>query len=367
MKLQTVLPNRIALVTVVSLLAAASASLAHAAGKVTTIVAPDGGQPLSAKVDATGVVHLLMNSSDGPKYGRSTDGGNTFSNVILILDRASRIPGLEFTAWDLAVSPNGWVHVAMGTNAWKLKLPKEDWGFFYTSLEPGADSFAPVRNINRKPCEGFSLAVDDKGRVTACWLSDKLYANVSRDNGKTFAETVEIDPKINPCNCCTTSAVYGADGRLALLYREETNNDRDMHLVLWDQDSNQVSRSQVSRNLWKIDACPMTYYSVTATSEGYLAVWPTKGTIYFGRLDTAGNLRSSVEIKTAGSTGMRTGMIALSGTDGGVLIAWKKDGQLGWQKFDADGKPAGKPESMKSAGSGAAGLVSPTGDILLYR
>ena len=35
-----------------------------------------------------------------------------------------------------------------------------------------------------------------------------------------------------------SSVAYGADGRLALLYREETNDERDMHLVLWDQADN---------------------------------------------------------------------------------------------------------------------------------
>ena len=86
----------------------------------------------------------------------------------------------------MAVGKGGRVHVAMGTNAWKLKLPQEEWGFFYASLDPGASAFSPVRNINKKPSEGFSLAADDKGNVTACWLSDKLYANVSHDNGETF-------------------------------------------------------------------------------------------------------------------------------------------------------------------------------------
>src|SRR5258708_13872780 len=99
----------------------------------------------------------------------------------------------------------------MSTNAWKLKLPQNEWGFFYTSLEPGAKAFAPVRNINRKPSEGFSLAADQKGNVTACWLSGKLYANVSHDNGKTFTARVEINPVFEPCNCCTTIAVYEED------------------------------------------------------------------------------------------------------------------------------------------------------------
>ena len=204
------------------------------------------------------------------------------------LSGGSRTAGLEYSAWDMAVGKGGRVHVAMGTNAWKLKLPQEEWGFFYASLDPGASAFSPVRNINRKPSEGFSLAADEKGNVTACWLSDKLYANVSHDNGETFAPYVEIDPRYNPCNCCTTSAAYGEDGRLAVLYREETNNERDMYLVLWDQDAGQMTRTRVSRTPWKIDACPMTYYTISRERGGFVAVWPTKGQIYFARLDGEG-------------------------------------------------------------------------------
>ena len=111
----------------------------------------------------------------------------TFGPAIAVVGEGSRKEGLEYSAWDMAVGKGGRVHVAMGTNAWKLKLPQEEWGFFYASLDPGAAVFSPVRNINRKPSEGFSLAADDKGNVTACWLSDKLYANVSHDNGETFA------------------------------------------------------------------------------------------------------------------------------------------------------------------------------------
>src|SRR5262249_42231298 len=156
--------------------------------------------------------------------------------------------------------------------------------------------------------EGFSLAADAKGRVTACWLSDKLYANVSHDNGATFAPHVEINRAYDPCNCCTTSAVYGADGKLAVLYREETNNERNMDLVLWDQDRNLVSRTRVSSTLWKTDRCPMTYYTVSRTQAGFVAVWPTKDQIYFARLDGQGKLLPPGEIKTPGRAGHRSGM-----------------------------------------------------------
>src|SRR4051794_20866858 len=215
-------------------------------GKVTTVAVPGGGKPIVARTDKEGAVHLLFDSADGPKYAKSTDGGVTFSAAIPVVRGGSQAAGLEYDAWDMAVGKAGWVHVAMGTNAWKLKLPEEEWGFFYASLDPDASAFSPVRNINKKPSEGFSLAADEKGNVTACWHSDKLYANVSHDNGETFGPSAEIDPHSNPRNCCTTSAAYGEDGKLAVLYREEANNERGMYLVLWDQSRGATTRTRVS-------------------------------------------------------------------------------------------------------------------------
>jgi hypothetical protein len=266
----------------------------------------------------------------------------------------------------MAVGKGGRIHVAMGTNAWKLKLPQEEWGFFYANLEPGAAAFSPVRNINRKPSEGFSLAADDKGNVTACWLSDKLYANVSHDNGETFAPFIEVNTRYNPCNCCTTSAVYGEDGRLAVLYREETNNERDMFLVLWDQARGDVSRTRISRTLWKVEACPMSYYTISREQAGFVAVWPTKGEIYFARLDGKGDSSPEAEIKTPGRSGMRTGMLALTAPDGNTLVAWKKDDQIGWQLYGVGGQPSGPPGSAPSSGSGVAGVVGKDGRFILF-
>lgn len=343
------------------------ASAADGTSRVTTVSVPSGGQAVTAETDAAGTIHLLYDSADGPQYSRSKDGGRTFSEAIGVVDRDSRQPGLEFHAWDLAVGKGGRVHVAMGTNAWKLKLPKEEWACFYASLEPNAAAFAPVRNLNKTPSEGFSLAADEQGNVTACWLSGKLFANVSHDGGRTFSDTVEIDPTANPCDCCTTSCVYSADGRLAVLYREETNNERDMYLLLWDQEKAQTSRKRVSSTLWKIDACPMSYYAVSRRGDGFVAAWPTEGQVYFTRLDRQGGFLSPAEIKTPGSTGMRTGLLALAAADGSTLVAWKEENQLHWQLYDAKGKPVGTAGSAKSSGKGVAGVVASDGNFLLFR
>jgi hypothetical protein len=334
---------------------------------VTILPVPHSGQPVAARADAEGTIHLLCNSPDGPTYVRSSNNGKTFEVPIPVVDEGSRKAGLVFEGWDMAVGKGNRVHVAMGTNAWKLKLPEKEWGFYYTSLDPGAKAFAPVRNINGTPSEGFSLAADDKGNVTACWLSGKLYANVSRDGGTTFGPRVEIDPSYDPCNCCTTSAAFGADGRLAVLYREETNNERDMWMALWDQGRKKVSRTRISTTLWKIDACPMTYYTVSRSEGGYTAVWPTRGSIYFARLDPKGDLLPPGEVKTPGTAGMRTGMVALNAPGGSTLVAWRQDDSVKWQLYDAEGRPSGSVGSAKSAGTGVAGLVDKGGHFILFR
>lgn len=340
---------------------------AAAANKVATVTSPDGGQAMVARADAQGTIHLVVSTSDGPRYARSRDGGQTFQKSIAIVNQTARKPGLEFTVWDMAVSPQGHVHIALGTNAWKLKLPQAEWGYYYTNLAPEATEFPAVRNINGKPSEGFSLAADGDGHVTACWLAGKLYANISSDHGQTFQPFVEIEPSFNPCDCCTTSIAYGADGKLAILYREETNDQRDMYLALWDQQAHKVTRTRVSSTLWKIDACPMTYYAVVPRGDGYAAVWPTKGQIRFARLDRQGKLLAPVEVQTPGETGMRTGMFVLNSPDGGTLVGWKKDDHLGWQAYDNLSKPVGAPGSIDSPGKGAAGVVSKDGRFILFR
>lgn len=335
--------------------------------RVRAIRAPVDGKALKAQLGADGAIHLLLDAPGGPQYVKSSDSGATFSEPMRVVDAASKKPGLKFHAEDLAVGKDGRVHVALANNAWKLKLPEEEWGLYYTSLPPGAKSFSPVRNLNRKPSEGFALAADGRGAVTACFLSGKLYAQFSRDEGEGFTDSAELDPAWNPCDCCTTSAAYGADGKLALLYREETDNERDMFVVLWDpRRGSKPLRTRLSGTPWKLAGCPMTYYSIQRADTGYVAAWPTKGQVYFARLDKDGAVLPPGEILTPGTAGMRTGLLALSASDGATFVAWKNKDVLGWQLYDSKGRPQGDPGSASSPGNGAAGVVLRDGRFLLF-
>jgi len=334
-------------------------------GRVTAIPVPNGGEVVEAKISPSGTIHLLYSSGDIPYYVKSTDHGVTFSSPIPAVDKDSRKPGLVFFGSALAIGKGGVVYVAMITNNWKMKLPGVPDGMLYTTLAPRAKAFRPVRSLNQVPSEGFSLAADGQGKVAATWLAGKLYANFSHDDGRTFTPNAEINPAYAPCECCTTQAVYGADGSLAVLYRERTNNQRDMYLVVLTKDGRQ-SRTRVSSTLWTINGCPTTYYSISATKDGYLAAWPTKGEIYFTKLDKDGRVLPPGEIKTPGRSGMRTGLVALAASDGSTLIAWKHQDELGWQLYDREGHPQGPTGSIKSVGQGAAGVVDSNGRFLLF-
>jgi hypothetical protein len=337
------------------------------AGRVSVIRVPVAGQAVKAMVGADGTIHLLLDSIQGPRYVKSQDGGRTFSEPMAIVDAASQKPGLKFDAADLAIGKGGRVHVAMDNNALELKLPLEESGFCYASFAPGAKAFSPVRNLNRKPSEGFSLAADERGAVTAWFLCNKLFEMVSRDDGEAFTASAEPNPAWDPCNCCTTSATYGADGRLAVLYREKTDNERDMYVVVLDQTGTvKPVRNRISGTPWNIAACPMTYFTISRANTGYVAAWPTKGQVYFARLDKDGGVLPPGEIRTPGTSGMRNGLLALSAPDGATLVAWKNKDVLGWQLFDANGQPQGGPGSANSPGSNAAGVALADGSFLVF-
>lgn len=336
------------------------------AAKVDLVHVPNGGQAVAAEISRDSIIHLLYNAGDIPYYVESSDHGASFSSPIPVVNKAARRPGLVFAGASLAVGRRDAIYVAMSTNNWQLKLLGVPEGLVYTTLAPGAKAFVPVRSLNKRPSEGFSLAADLRGDVAATWLAGKLFANFSHDGGKTFSPDAEINPRYLPCECCTTSAAYGSDGDLAILYRERTDNNRDMFVVLVGERGGE-SRTPVSSTLWKINACPMTYYMISAVPGGYVAAWPTKGDIYFARLDKGGRVLPPGEIRTPGHSSMRSGVVALGASDGESLVAWKHEGELGWQLYDKLGRPEGAAGYVKSPGKGAAAVVDRNGRFVLFQ
>ena len=341
---------------------------AHALeGSVRIIQCPERAKPVRALQGAAGDVYVIADSDNGPVCFHSADYGVSFSKPIRLVDEASIQPGLEFHVWDAAMGHSGKLFVALGTNAWKLKLPKDQWGYFLATVDCKTQSLLSLQNINHRPSEGSSLAVDQGGHVAACWLADKLYAQVSRDEGLTFGEPIEIGPSIDPCNCCTTVCAFLPSGNLAILYREETNNKRDMHLAELDLQTGKASKKAVSKTPWILDTCPMTYYSLATTSSGMTAAWPTQREVYVAKISNDGRLQSPGEVKTTGLSGMRTGLLTIQNTKDETLVVWNSDNQIGWQVFGNTMRPTSSTGSIPTTGKGVAGFLDADGAfVLLY-
>ena len=111
----------------------------------------------------------------------------------------------------------------------------------------------------------------------------------------------------------------------------------------------------------------MTYYTVTPARGGFVAAWPTRGDVYFARLDGQGHSVRPGETKTPGRAGMRTSVLTLSASDGTTLVAWKDGGRLGWQLYGEGGQPLGQPGSVESPGNGATGVTGKDGRFTLFR
>ncbi len=78
----------------------------------------------------------------------------------------------------------------------------------------------------------------------------------------------------------------------------------------------------------------MTYFVIGPAPSGYIAAWPTKGQVYFARLNADGRVLPAGEIETPGTSGMRSGLLASPDSEGWSLIGWKHKDVLGWQLYN---------------------------------
>ncbi len=323
---------------------------------------PRNGAVPDAEVDQNGSIHVAYVSGQDAYYVNSTDNGNTFSTPIRInAEPGSVHPPNMYRGPDVAVGKDGRVHVIWYVNAYQRKLPKDQWGVFYSYLDRGQTAFVEGRNLNHKPSDNYSLAADDKGDVAVIWMAGKLLVESSRDNGQTFA-TSDAVPTADPCECCASRAFLSKDGTLYIGYREKANNMRDMYLLARPKGEPTFSRQKISSTPWQITGCPMTGAFLTGAKNGPVMAWETKGQISYARLDPALGISAPREIKA----GAGKWPIALAAPDGTVLVSWKNASTLSWQLRDAKDKPVGEVQSKPGRNPHRhAGVITKDGDFLL--
>jgi hypothetical protein len=318
---------------------------ASAPPEVEVVSVPNNGQVPDAEVDKDGAIHVAYVAGKDAWYVKSTDDGKSFSNPIRINSEPGTVhPPNMFRGPDISIGKNGRVHVIWYVSAYQRKLPKEEWGVFYSSLDSGKSEFAPGRNLNHKPSDNYSLAADDKGNVAVVWMAGKIFVSASQDNGATFDE-ISI-PIADPCECCASRALFSGDSSLSIAYREKANNMRDMYLLRREKGQPTFTRQKVSSVPWQVNGCPMTGTFLSNAKTGPVMAWETKGAISYARLDSADSLSSPKEIKV---TSKGKWPIAVTAPDGAVLVSWKNGTNVFWQLRDPADKPLANAESKPSA------------------
>ena len=338
-----------------TLLALFSVVSASAAERVSLIPTPGNGQVPDAEVDRDGAIHMAYVSRNDAWYVKSSDEGKTFSAPIRINSEPGTVhPPNMYRGPDIAIGKNGRVHVIWYISAYQRKLPKDQWGVFYSYLDPGQSQFAPGRNLNHKPSDNYSLAADDKGNVAVVWMAGKIYVTSSQDNGETFKEAL-LAPTADPCECCASRALFSANSVLSIAYREKANNMRDMYVLRKEIADPTFTRQKISSIPWQINGCPMTGTFLASARSGQVMAWETKGQISYARLDSTDSLASAKEIKVAPKGKWPIGLAAPDGT---VLVSWKNGTNVFWQLRDPADKPIGEIKSQSSRNSNRhAGVV----------
>jgi hypothetical protein len=320
---------------------------------------PDKGEVPDAEIDPGGVVHVAYVVGEDAFYVKSSDNGKTFSAPVRINSQPGTVhPANMFRGPDLAIGKNGRVHVIWYVNAYQRKLPQDQWGVFYSYLDPEQSAFARGRNLNHKPSDNYSLAANAKGEMAVVWMAGKIFLTESMDNGETFGESTSIW-EANPCECCASRALMKNEGTLFIQYREKQNNERDMYL-LTRKGEGPFTKQKISSTEWKINACPMTGCFLSGDAQRLATAWETKGEIFYG-MKTGASMPREVAVAKNGKW-----PIVLASSDGNVLVSWKDGETVKWQSFDQSGKFLELPQSRKSGNVNRhAGVVLKDGSWLL--
>lgn len=241
---------------------------AHAAGH--------GGEKKEKKKGGHGPA-----ASSGNVYvASSTDGGATFS------------PGVKVAALPKLMLGNrrGPRIAVHGDRVTVTAIAHELISF--TSSD-GGKTWSEAITINDVPDsahEGLhDLAVSTDGDLFVTWLDlrsgkTELWGASSKDGGSSWAkdELVYKSPDKSICECCHPSALFDAQGNLAVMWRNSIEGSRDMWLTTRAKGAASFSQAhKLGEGTWKINGCPHDGGTLVALGGGkFGAVWQRSGDVF---------------------------------------------------------------------------------------
>ncbi|MGI8469894.1 MAG: sialidase family protein, partial [Pyrinomonadaceae bacterium] len=277
--------------------------------KVILLRAPDGGIQPQAAVDSKGIVHLIYYKGDAQAgdvfYVRLDGAGKSLAAPIRVNSQSGSAIAMGWVRGaQIAIGRGDRVHIIWnGSGTAEPRGIGDSRPMLYTRLNDDGTAFELQRNLITWAGGidgGGALAADREGSVYVFWhaqaggksdADSSVFVTRSTDDGRTFSREAKANPEqTGACGCCAMKAFIDRKGILYVLYRAAGENvNRDTTLLV----SRDKGKSFESRTLalWKLDACPLTVYSITqgAASGAVLGAWKNQEQVYFAALNALPN------------------------------------------------------------------------------
>jgi hypothetical protein len=239
-----------------------------------------GKQP-SVSTQVKGRVGVAYGSGDSILYRTSSDGGRSFSASQLVASLPTLGLGMG-RGPQITAAPDYTVITA--TN--------EAGNVFAYRLDHAQEKWSPATKINNVDTiakEGFVAVASFQQKVLAVWLDlrgnrkNKVYGAWSDDGGKRWGKNVLVyqSPEGSICECCKISVVTDEKGRFYVMFRNNWQGARDLHLISSLPGQSFGNLQKLGQGTWVLQACPMDGGDISIDQFGKpVTVWRRKGEIF---------------------------------------------------------------------------------------
>ncbi|MGC4003912.1 MAG: sialidase family protein [Pirellulales bacterium] len=251
----------------------------------------DRPQQPQVVVDGGGVAHVVYGVGNVVLYRRSEDGGKSFAEPVVI--ETGRVLALGMRRGPrvaVAGKNDGITAICVAAIGGAQGKGRDGDLLTFRSVDAGK-TWSPavvVNDVAGSAREGLhALAAGPRGVFCAVWLDlrekrTELYAATSVDAGKTWGPNTLVyrSPDGSICQCCHPSVAIDDAGRIAVLWRNSLEGERDMYLAASTDGGRTFDAARkLGTGRWPLDACPMDggalafLPSANGTPGGALTVW----------------------------------------------------------------------------------------------
>ena len=211
------------------------------------------------------------------------------------------------------------------------------------SVDGGVTWSAPQPLSRESDATAFpAVAALPDGRLLAAWLDGRGKQQAPGDSQKLYARIlgaagpdVLVDPRV--CECCQTTLTGFPDGTVLLAYRGRTDEEiRDIMATRFVDDRWEAPQ-RLSRDRWKINACPINGPQLDSDGPRVTAAWFTAADneprVLVSSSPSAGEIYTMPSRVDLGHALGRVDTLILR--DGSQLVSWLEG------PGDDDSQPAG--------------------------